>query len=248
MTTQSEFDRQLTAWLVDAAPQREPDGLLPRTMVHVRRSRRDPAWLVSLRGNAMGRRAKPASLVVALALLALLALAVLGGAVIGSVGRLPIDPPPPPPSATWGASLPQVFGLPGRFAFSSDRDGDLDVYTMNPDRTDLVQLTNRSRRRRRAAVVPGRAGGSPSPPTRNGDADIYVMNADGTGPAAADPGCGRRTPRRLVAGRYADRLRDRTWASGSRPLTVRATDWWFRPPSCRSTTTSTDGCPAAMRS
>ncbi len=92
MTTQSEFDRQLTAWLVDAAPQREPDGLLPRTMVHVRRSRRDPAWLVSLRGNAMGRRAKPASLVVALALLALLALAALGGAVIGSLGRAPDRP------------------------------------------------------------------------------------------------------------------------------------------------------------
>jgi TolB protein len=182
MKSQSEFDRLLTTWLVDDAPGREPDGLLPRTMVQVRQTRRQPTWIATLRGTAMGRRAAPARLIMALMLIALLIMAVLGGALIGSGGRLLFGPPPPSPLPTWGSSLPPVFGLPGRFAFSSNRDGDFDVYAMNPDRTNLVQLTNEP-------------GDDVSPvwspdgsriaflSNRNSDAGIYVISADGTGEA-----------------------------------------------------------------
>lgn len=33
-------------------------------------------------------------------------------------------------------------GLNGKIAFMSDRDGDPEIYTMNPDGTGLTQLTN----------------------------------------------------------------------------------------------------------
>jgi Tol biopolymer transport system component len=180
MTSQNEFERILTTWLVDEAPGREPEGLLPRTMVHVRRSRRQPAWIATLRGTGMGRRAAPARLVLVLVLIALLVMAVLGGALIGSGGRLLSGPPLPNALPTWGSSLPQVFGLPGRFAFSSNRDGDFDVYLMNPDRTNLVHLTNDAGDDVSPVWSPdGRQIAFSS--NRDGDANIYVINRDGTG-------------------------------------------------------------------
>ena len=38
MTHRDDFDRVLATWLVEDAPGREPEGLLPRALVHVRRS------------------------------------------------------------------------------------------------------------------------------------------------------------------------------------------------------------------
>ena len=179
MTSRNEFERILTTWLVDEAPGREPEGLLPRTLVHVRRSRRHPVWLATVRGTAIGRAAAPARLVLVLLLISLLVAAAVGGALIGSRGRLPIGPLPPTPVPTWGSSLPQVFGLPGQFAFASNRDGDFDVYTMRPDRTNLVQVTNGAGDDVAPLWSPdGRQIAFSS--NRDGDANIYLINADGT--------------------------------------------------------------------
>jgi Tol biopolymer transport system component len=179
MTSQNEFERILTTWLTDDAAGREPDGLLPRTLVHVRQTRRLPAWLASIRGTALGRAAAPARLVLVLLLISLLVVAVVGGALIGAGGRVPFRPLPPSPLPTWGSSLPQAFGLPGRFAFASDRSGDFEIYTMNPDRTHLMQLTNESGDDVSPLWSPdGRRIAFSS--NRDGDANIYVINSDGT--------------------------------------------------------------------
>ena len=185
MTQPVDLDRLLTSWLVDDAPSREPEGLLARSLLHVRRTRRQPGWLAVVRGTAMGTDAVSARLAPALVLVGLLVIALATGIAIGSAGPTPpvvpaVPPPTPTPTPTWGSSLPPVAGLPGRFAFASDRDGDFDIYAMQPDRTDLRQLTNS-------------AGDDVSPlwspdgsriafmSSRGGDPAIYVMNADGTG-------------------------------------------------------------------
>lgn len=71
-------------------------------------------------------------------------------------------------------------GENGRIAFHSNRAGNWEIYTMNPDGSDVVRLTN----------SPGddeRPGWSPDgtkivfSSRRGGNTDIYVMNADGSG-------------------------------------------------------------------
>jgi len=187
MTPQSDLDRRLTSWLVEDAPRHEPDGLLERTLDQLELVHPQPGWLAAVRGTSMGRRADPVPrLVVVLTLIGLLTLLAIGTALIGSGGPrwIAVAPSEPVPTSTIRAasvrlSLPPVTGLPGRFAFVSPRDGDYDIYAMNPDRTDLAQLTD----------DPG-ADVSPiwSPTgsriafssTRNGDADVFVMNPDGS--------------------------------------------------------------------
>lgn len=180
MTSQNEFERTLTTWLVEDAPRREPDGLLPRTLVHVRRSRRQPAWLAMVRGTAMGRATAPTRLVLVLLLISLFVAAIVGAVLIGAGGRLPFRPVPATPLPTWGSSLPQVFGLPGRFAFASKRDGDFEIYTMNPDRTQVRQLTHAAGDDISPLWSPdGRRIAFSS--NRDGDENIYLINPDGTG-------------------------------------------------------------------
>ena len=118
-----------------------------------------------------------------------------------------------------------------RIAFVSDRDGDLDIYVMNPDGSDVTRLTDILRRasRRRfhsehspdrlcvgvlasQAVTRSLASWSPDglriafDSDRDGNRDIYVVNADGSGATSPD----RRLPEGLypnvVAGRTADRV------------------------------------------
>lgn len=180
MTAQNELDQLLSTWLADEAPLHEPEGLLPRALVHAGRVRRQPAWLTVLRGTSMGPKAVSAPpLVLILVLMALLLIALLGGVLIGSGLHGPIAVTPPSTAPTFASSLPPVLGLPGRFAFASNRDGDFDIYTMNPDRTNLAQLTN----------DPGKDVSPLWSPdgsriafasNRTDDGDIYVMNADGT--------------------------------------------------------------------
>ena len=86
-----------------------------------------------------------------------------------------------------GATLP---GDNGRIAFVSERDGDFDIYTMNPDGTGVAQITNDpavdfnpswSPDGAKIAFASNR--GSPA------DFDVYVMNPDGSGvtPLTDDP-------------------------------------------------------------
>ncbi|MFV1963249.1 MAG: TolB family protein, partial [Acidimicrobiia bacterium] len=90
-------------------------------------------------------------------------------------------------------ALATVSGQNGRIAFVSDADGDDDIYTMNPDGSGLVQVTNapdqngfpvmdanpawspdgRSIAFERTTTTPG----SPDPVERR---DIWIMAADGS--------------------------------------------------------------------
>lgn len=80
------------------------------------------------------------------------------------------------PSAAFGA----FPGANGRIAFQSDLTGTTEVYTMNPDGSDVRQLTG-------AGANRTLHGGDPAWSADSGriafaaDAEIYVMNADGSG-------------------------------------------------------------------
>jgi TolB protein len=71
-------------------------------------------------------------------------------------------------------------GTNGKIVFSSDRDGDFEIYSMNPDGSELTQLTFND-------VADGYPGGSSDglrivfSSFRDGNWEIYAMNADGTG-------------------------------------------------------------------
>jgi TolB protein len=66
-------------------------------------------------------------------------------------------------------------------AFTSDRAGNLEIYTMNADGSGVTRLTTDTAADYEPAWSPdGRRIAFAS--TRSGDAEIYVMNADGTNP------------------------------------------------------------------
>jgi Tol biopolymer transport system component len=65
----------------------------------------------------------------------------------------------------------------GRIAFSSDRDGDFDIYTMNPDGTDVQQLTNDPANDFNAAWSPDGSKIAFASDRGGGLYDVYVMSA-----------------------------------------------------------------------
>ncbi len=68
---------------------------------------------------------------------------------------------------------------PGRIAFSSDRDGNMEIYVMNADGSGLTNLTNDAANDINPAWSPdGRQIAFAS--NRDGNYEIYVMNADGS--------------------------------------------------------------------
>lgn len=71
--------------------------------------------------------------------------------------------------------------LDNQIAFDTDRDGNSEIYVMNPDGTGLMRLTNNAARDAEPFVSPD---GTQIlfVSDRDGDNDIFVMNADGTGP------------------------------------------------------------------
>jgi Tol biopolymer transport system component len=85
-------------------------------------------------------------------------------------------------AAALAAAVPAWATFPGangRIAFSSDRSGDYEIYTMNPDGSDLKRLTN-------APGTDGLARWSADGTKlvfssfRDGNSEIYTMNADGS--------------------------------------------------------------------
>jgi TolB protein len=66
----------------------------------------------------------------------------------------------------------------GKLAFASERDGDYEIYSLNPDGSGLVRLTNHPAADREPVWSPD---GSKLAfvSTRDGNAEIYVMNASG---------------------------------------------------------------------
>ncbi len=83
-------------------------------------------------------------------------------------------------SAAQNISMPLIAEPSGRIAFVSNRDGNLEIYSMNGDGSDVTRLTNNS-----ALDLP--SGWSPDGQQivfhsdRDGDVEIYTMNADGSG-------------------------------------------------------------------
>ena len=74
-------------------------------------------------------------------------------------------------------------GQNGRIAFSSNRDGDFDIYSIDPavGEASLLQLTNVAGSDERPAYSPGGAKIAFSS-TRSGNSDIWLMNSDGSNP------------------------------------------------------------------
>ena len=67
-----------------------------------------------------------------------------------------------------------------KIAFSSDRDGDLEIYTIDTDGTNLVRMTNHPARDTQPAWSPdGRKIAFTSDRRNRFSLEIYVMNADG---------------------------------------------------------------------
>ncbi len=82
--------------------------------------------------------------------------------------------------ADWAGTAGGVPSINGRIAFESDRDGNVDIYVMNPDGTGQTRLTIND-------YYDGEISWSPDgtkiafATDRDGNYEIYVMNADGTG-------------------------------------------------------------------
>lgn len=90
------------------------------------------------------------------------------------------------PSGAAHAALP---GRNGQIAFASERDGDMEIYTMHRDGTSIQQLTDNTASDRGPAWSPdGKAIAFLS--DRTGDNEIYWMHANGTGQTRLtfDPG------------------------------------------------------------
>jgi Tol biopolymer transport system component len=68
----------------------------------------------------------------------------------------------------------------GKLVFETLHGGQFDIYVMNPDGSDRVNLTNHPSNDRDASWSPDGTRIAFSS-ARDGDGDIYVMNADGTG-------------------------------------------------------------------
>jgi TolB protein len=101
---------------------------------------------------------------------------------IALTGPPPPAPPPPPPATA--APQPAVAQLSctscKRIAFTSARDGNPEIYSVNADGTGLTRLTYN-------AAVDDEATWSPDgrhiafTSNRNGASELFVMNADGSG-------------------------------------------------------------------
>ena len=91
----------------------------------------------------------------------------------------------------------------GKIAFSSARDGNYEIYSMNPDASDQVRLTTAQQTDIDPDWSPdGKQIAFTS--NRDGNDEIYVMNADGTG------------QRRLTTDSATDK--NPTWSPGGRDL------------------------------
>jgi parallel beta-helix repeat protein len=79
-----------------------------------------------------------------------------------------------------GGSAVEAVSGEGRIAFVSNRDGDAEIYAMNPDGSGMVRLTDRPGRNDEPAWSPD---GTQIAFLSNADGndEIYLMNADGSG-------------------------------------------------------------------
>jgi Tol biopolymer transport system component len=76
---------------------------------------------------------------------------------------------------------PSSAAVTERIVFASDRGGDSDIYAMDPDGSNLAQLTNSPGDDLNPAISPDGTLIAYNRPTPGGESDVWVMNADGTG-------------------------------------------------------------------
>ena len=81
-----------------------------------------------------------------------------------------------------GSGIVPVTPANGRIAFTSNRDGDTDIYLMDSDGTDVVNRTNNTTFSDDVAAWSPNARKIVFASNRDGDFEIYVMNADGSDP------------------------------------------------------------------
>jgi uncharacterized repeat protein (TIGR01451 family) len=97
----------------------------------------------------------------------------------------------PNPADNQAAEQTTVKAANAKIAFISDRDGNTEIYSMNPDGTDLTNLTRNAASDAYPYWSPDRTKIAFTS-NRGGNSDIYAMNADGSAPtqlttnAAAD--------------------------------------------------------------
>ncbi|MBN1201373.1 MAG: serine/threonine-protein kinase [Anaerolineae bacterium] len=88
------------------------------------------------------------------------------------------------PSNTWTPEPTDTLPARGgtRIAFDSARNGDMDIFTMNADGSDLQQLTGEPGPERGPSWSPdGSQIAFYGAPSRQSDYDIYIINRDGSG-------------------------------------------------------------------
>ncbi|MCL4289309.1 MAG: PD40 domain-containing protein [Thermoleophilia bacterium] len=104
--------------------------------------------------------------------------------VVTEVVTVPAETEEPPPPETEESPPPETAPPtqlePGQIVWASKRDGDWDLYLMNPDGGLVAQLTNEPSVEGNPAVSPDRARIA-FVSERDGDFELYVMNVDGTG-------------------------------------------------------------------
>ncbi len=90
------------------------------------------------------------------------------------------EPPDPIQANNTATATTTVTFIDGKIVFASRRDGNFEIYSVNPNGTALTRLTMNTASDESPAWAPGGARIA-SMSTRDGNAEIYVMNADGTG-------------------------------------------------------------------
>jgi uncharacterized repeat protein (TIGR03803 family) len=83
-------------------------------------------------------------------------------------------------TANGGASVTVSQPSGGKIAFASQRDGNAEIYVMNPDGSNQTRLTSNAATDSYPAISPDGSRIAFSS-QRDGNSEIYVMNADGTG-------------------------------------------------------------------
>jgi hypothetical protein len=95
----------------------------------------------------------------------------------------PTEPPPTqvPPTEPPPTELPSLPSLPGEIAFSSNREGNFEIYVQNGANHSLVRLTNHPAVDTQPALSPN-GNRIAFTTNRDGNNEIYIMDANGSNP------------------------------------------------------------------
>jgi Tol biopolymer transport system component len=147
MNPKESLEHHVTSWLAEQAPEQIPDRLL-RSIFDETRAFRQERPPFGWRPPSMSRPTYffAAGAVAIVILFVGYRMTAPGRADIGGARPASAIPgasstPSVRPGAS-GSAIPPVTGLPGRIAFASARTGNFEIFSMKPDRSELVQLTN----------------------------------------------------------------------------------------------------------